>query len=46
VVQEAFPPPLDDEDYMDDLFERVELAANAILAKVNMDEILNACLDR
>ena len=27
VVQQAFPPPPDDEDYMDDLFEHVEPAA-------------------
>ena len=31
---------------MDDLFERVESVANAVLAKVNMDEILHAYLDR
>ena len=29
----------------DDLFERVELAANTVLAKVNMDEILHTYLD-
>ena len=41
VVQHAFPPTPEDEDYIDDLFKRVESAANAILAKVNMDEILH-----
>ena len=46
VVQQAFPPALEDEDYIDDLFNRIELATNAILAKVNMDEILHNCLDR
>jgi hypothetical protein len=30
---------------MDDLFESVEPAANTVLAKVNMDEILHARLD-
>jgi hypothetical protein len=45
VVERSFPPELDDDDDMDDLFEGLELAANAILAKVNMDEILHVCLD-
>jgi hypothetical protein len=45
VVQQAFPPPSNDEDYMDDRFERVESAANAVLVKVNVDEILHARLD-
>jgi hypothetical protein len=44
-VQQAFPPPPDDEDYMDDLFKRVEPTANAVLAKANMDEILHTRLD-
>ena len=44
-MQQAFPPGLDDEDYMDDLFVSVELAPNAVLVKVNVDEILQACLD-
>jgi hypothetical protein len=42
VVQQAFPPPPDDEDYMFDLFECVKSVANAVLAKVNMDEVLHA----
>ena len=46
VVQQAFPPTPEDKDYIDDLFKRVESAANAILAKVNMDEILHDRLDR
>ena len=45
VVQQAFPPPPDDEDYMDDLFKHVEPAANVVLAKVNVDEILHAHLN-
>ena len=45
VVQQAFPPPLDDDDYMDDLFEHVESAANAVLAKVNAHDILHTQLD-
>ena len=45
VVQQAFPPPPDDEDYMDDMFERVLPATNTVLAKVNVDEILHASLD-
>jgi hypothetical protein len=43
-VQQAFPLPPDDEDYMDDLLECVEPAANAVLAKVNVDEILHTCI--
>ena len=46
VVQQAFWLPPDDEDYMDDLFEHVEPTANAILAKVNVDEILHDHLNR
>ena len=45
VVQQAFPPPPDDKDYMDDLFKRVKLATNVVLAKVNVDEILHTCLN-
>jgi hypothetical protein len=46
VVQQAFPLAPEDEDYIYDLFKRVEPATNAILAKVNMDEILHNRLDR
>ena len=46
VVQQAFPPMPEDEDYIDDLFKNVEPTANVVLAKVNMDEILHECLDR
>ena len=45
VVQQAFPPTPEDEDYIDDLFKHVEPAANTILAKVNMDEILHDHLE-
>ena len=45
VVQQAFPPAPEDKDYIDDLFKLVELAANAILVKVNV-EILYDRLDR
>ena len=45
MVQQAFPRLPDDEDYMDDLLERVTPAANAVLAKVNVDEILHTRLD-
>ena len=45
VVQQAFPPARKDEDYIDDLFKLVEPTANAVLAKVNMDEILHDRLD-
>ena len=41
VVQQAFPLAPEDEDYINDLFKRVEPAANAILAKVDVDEILH-----
>ena len=44
-VQHTFPPALEDKDYIDDLFKHVEPAANAVLAKVNVDEILHTCLD-
>ena len=46
VVQQAFPLALEDKDYIDDLFKRVEPATNAVLAKVNVDEILHDRLDR
>ena len=46
VVQQAFPPTPEDGDYIDDLFKRVESATNAVLAKVNVDEILHDRLDR
>ena len=45
MVNQAFPLAPDDQDFIDDLFARVEPIANAILVKVNMDEILHACLD-
>jgi hypothetical protein len=44
-VQQAFPLPPDDKDYMDDLLECVEPATNVVLAKVNVDEILHPRLD-
>ena len=46
VVQQAFPPAPKDEDNIDDLFKHVEPASNAILVKVNVDEILHGRLDR
>ena len=46
VVQQAFPLAPEDKDYIDDLFKRVEQAANTVLAMVNGDEILHDCLDR
>ena len=46
VVQQAFPLAKKNEDYIDDLFKRVESANNAVLAKVNVDEILHDRLDR
>ena len=46
VVQQAFPPAPKDEDYIDDLFKHVEPATNAVLVKVNMDEILHDRIDR
>ena len=45
VVQQAFPSAPDDKHYIDDLFKRIEPAANVILAKVNVDEILHDRLD-
>ena len=45
VVHQAFLPVSDDQDFMDDLFASVEPTANAILAKVNVDEILHDRLD-
>jgi hypothetical protein len=44
VVEQGFPPGSKDDD-IDDLIESFKLAANVILAKVDMDEILHACLD-
>ena len=46
VVQHAFPLAPEDKDYIDDLFKLVEPAANAILTKANVDEILHDCLHR
>ena len=45
VVQQAFPMAPEDEDYIDDLFKRVETAANVVIAKVNIYKILHDCLD-
>jgi len=45
VVQQAFPPAPKDKDYIDDLFKHIESASNAILVKVNVDEILHDHLD-
>ena len=45
VVQQAFTPAPEDEDYIDDLFKRIEPATNAVLVKVNVDEILHDHLD-
>lgn len=45
VVDQAFPPEPDDPYDMDDLFESCAPCANAVLAKVNVDEILHARLD-
>jgi hypothetical protein len=44
VVEQGFPPGSKDDD-IDDLIESFKPAANVILAKVDMDEILHACLD-
>ena len=46
VVQQAFSPAQEDEDYIDDLFKLVELATNVVLAKLNMAKILHDRLDR
>jgi hypothetical protein len=44
VAEQGFPPESKDEDIVD-LVESFELAANAVIAKVDVDEILHACLD-
>ena len=44
VVEKGFSPDSKNNDIID-LVESFELAANAILVKVDMDEILHACLD-
>jgi hypothetical protein len=44
VVHQAFSPVSNDQDFMDDLLASVKPAANVVLAKVNMDEILHAHL--
>ena len=44
-MQQAFALGPDGKDDMDDLFVSVELVINAILVKVNVEEILHACLD-
>ena len=41
VAQQAFPPAPEDEDYIDDMFKCIEPAANVVLAKVNVVEILH-----
>ena len=46
VVQQAFPPTPEDEDYIDDLFKHIEPSTNTVLAKVNVDEILHDRLNR
>ena len=46
MVQQAFPLAPEDEDYINDLFKHVEPAANAVLVKVKVDEILHDSLDR
>ena len=45
VVQQAFPLTPEDEDYIDDLFKRVDPAANVVLVKVDMEEIMHDRLD-
>jgi len=44
VVEQGFPPALDDNE-IDDLIESLWPAANGILAKLNVEQILHACLD-
>jgi len=44
VAEQGFPPGLMDDDIIN-LIESFELAANAVLPKVDMDEILHANLD-
>ena len=44
VVEQGFPPRSDDNE-IDDLIESLRPAANGILAKQNMEQILHARLD-
>ena len=44
MAEEGFPLCFTDDDIAD-LIESFELAANVVLAKVDVDEILHACLD-
>jgi len=44
VAEQGFPPESKDDDIVD-LVKSFEPAANAVLAKVDEDEILHACLD-
>jgi hypothetical protein len=44
VVEQGFLPGSKDDD-IDDLIKSFKPAANVILAKVDVDEILHACLD-
>ena len=44
VAEQSFLPELKDDDIIN-LVESFEPATNAILSKVDMDEILHACLD-
>ena len=44
VAKQGFPPRSTDDD-IGDLIESFELAANAVLPKVDVDEILHANLD-
>ena len=42
VTEQGFLPGLKDDD-INDLIKSFELATNAVLAKVDVDEILHAC---
>jgi hypothetical protein len=44
VVEQGFPLRSDDNE-IDDLIEGLWLAANGILVKLNVEQILHACLD-
>ena len=44
VVEQGFPPGTDDNEIYD-LIESLKPAANAILAKLNMEQILHARLN-
>ena len=44
MVEQGFLLELKDDDIVD-LVESFEQAANVVLAKVDMDEIMHACLD-